>query len=40
VSWPVWTVLYLLMGVVAFLVWQEGLWVVAVRVALGWYLNQ
>lgn len=42
-SWvfgPVWTTLYLLMGVAAFLVWQRGLGSVAVRVALGWFLVQ
>jgi benzodiazapine receptor len=36
-SWvfgPVWTILYLLVGVAAFLVWQKGLGVAAVRVAL------
>jgi tryptophan-rich sensory protein len=37
---PVWTVLYLLMGVAAFLVWQKGLRVPAVRVALSWFLVQ
>jgi benzodiazapine receptor len=37
---PVWTALYLLMGVAAFLVWQKGLQHRAVRVALGWFLVQ
>jgi benzodiazapine receptor len=37
---PVWTVLYLLMGVAAFLVWQRGLRSRAVRIALGWFLGQ
>jgi benzodiazapine receptor len=37
---PVWTTLYLLMGVAAFLVWQKGLRSGAVRVALGWFLVQ
>ena len=42
-SWvfgPAWTVLYLLMGIAAFLVWQEGLHSNAVRIALVWYLVQ
>jgi benzodiazapine receptor len=42
-SWvfgPVWTVLYLLMGVSAFLVWQQGLRRRAVSVALGWFVVQ
>lgn len=37
---PVWTILYVLMGVAAFLVWRRGLAVRAVRVALGWFLGQ
>ena len=42
-SWvfgPVWTVLYVLMGVAAFLIWQKGLGSRAVRVALAWFLVQ
>jgi len=42
-SWvfgPVWTFLYILMGVAAFLVWRNGLDHRAVRVALGWFLVQ
>jgi tryptophan-rich sensory protein len=37
---PVWTTLYVLMGVAAFLVWRRGLGSRAVRVALGWFLGQ
>jgi len=37
---PVWTILYLLMGVAAFLVWQKGLGGTAVKIALVWFLVQ
>jgi benzodiazapine receptor len=37
---PVWTVLYLLMAVAAFLVWQKGLTHPLVRIALALYLLQ
>jgi benzodiazapine receptor len=37
---PVWTILYLLMGVAAFLVWQKRLQSRTVRIALGWFLLQ
>lgn len=42
-SWvfgPVWTILYILMGISAFLLWRRGLRSRAVRVALGWFLGQ
>jgi tryptophan-rich sensory protein len=42
-SWvfgPVWTGLYILMGIAAFLVWRQGLGSRAVRVALAWFLGQ
>ncbi len=37
---PVWTALYVLMGVAAFLVWQRGLGARTVRTALAWFLVQ
>jgi benzodiazapine receptor len=37
---PVWTILYLLMGVAAFLVWRRGLGSQAVKAALIWFLVQ
>ncbi|MEX1027328.1 MAG: TspO/MBR family protein [Candidatus Paceibacterota bacterium] len=37
---PVWTLLYVLMGAAAFLVWQKGLESKAVRVALGLFVIQ
>jgi translocator protein len=42
-SWvfgPVWTTLYLLMGVSAYLVWEKGAGNPAVRPALGWFGTQ
>lgn len=37
---PVWTTLYLLMGIAAFIVWKKGLATKGVRVALGLFLIQ
>ncbi len=37
---PVWTTLYILMGVAAFLIWRRGLRSPTVQVALGWFLGQ
>lgn len=37
---PVWTTLYILMGVAAYLVWRRGSESQGVRVALGWFLVQ
>ena len=37
---PVWTILYILIGVAAFLVWRKGLRSRPVKVALGWFLVQ
>jgi tryptophan-rich sensory protein len=37
---PVWTMLYILMGVAAFLVWRRGLTVDGVKAALGLFLVQ
>ncbi len=37
---PVWTTLYILMGVAAFLVWRKGLDSRGVRAALAWFLVQ
>lgn len=37
---PAWTVLYVLMGVAAFLVWQKGWEIRPVRVALTWFAVQ
>lgn len=37
---PVWTLLYLLMGISAFLIWQKGLHNMKVKKALGYFLLQ
>jgi tryptophan-rich sensory protein len=37
---PVWTVLYLLMGIAAFLIWRKGLASAGVKTALAWFLVQ
>ena len=37
---PVWTILYLLMGVAAFLIWQKGVQFRMIRIALRWFLVQ
>jgi benzodiazapine receptor len=37
---PVWTVLYFLMGIAAFLVWRKGLSCAGVKTALAWFLVQ
>ncbi len=37
---PVWTLLYILMGIAAFLVWRKGLYSNGVKAALGMFLIQ
>ena len=37
---PVWTTLFLLMGIAAYLVWQKGMNIKAVKIALGIFLGQ
>lgn len=37
---PVWTILYLLMAISAFLIWRKGLNYTNVKHALGWFLIQ
>jgi tryptophan-rich sensory protein len=42
-SWvfaPVWTILYIMMGVAAFLVWRQGLTAPGVKIALAFFLLQ
>jgi tryptophan-rich sensory protein len=37
---PVWTMLYILMGIAAFLVWRKGFYSSGVKAALGMFLIQ
>jgi len=37
---PVWTVLYILIGVAAFLVWRKGLASAGVKIARAWFFGQ